>query len=108
MFSMLALASLAPAQGTLTVSQGLQNGDQAVITVSDPSQANETVLINVAGDGGEEEVEITLDENGNGTGLWEVPAGWVVATFEGVGDIASRVISEPQPNPDPMPQPDVL
>ena len=90
MFSVLALASLAPAQGTLTVSRGLQNGGQAVITFSDPSQANQTVTVYVEGDDGQvEEVEITLDANGDGVGLWDVPWGWDTAVFE-----VENVVSE--------------
>ena len=79
MFSLLALASLAPAQG-MTVT-GMDSG-QAVISVSDPSRANQTVTITVLSDcGHESEVEITLDAEGEGIGLWGVPTGCVDAEF---------------------------
>ncbi|MHC4516123.1 MAG: hypothetical protein ACYS5W_20825 [Planctomycetota bacterium] len=81
---MLALATFAPAQGKLGVPYGLQAGSTTQVTYSDPSRAGDSVMVEIDnGVAGEVQViEIPLDENGNGSVDWDVPAqGWFVAKF---------------------------
>ena len=85
--SALFMAGTTSAQSTLQVTpDGLTAGSSAEISFSDPSLANQTVLVEID-DGGVistrfEYVTVQLDSNGNGSGSWTVPeSGWRRANF---------------------------
>ena len=92
------------AQATMTIPEGLlTEGETITVEYSDPSKANETVVIE-ADDGGFPtatvvEVVIVLDENGEGTVLWRVPR-WRAVSFNGP-DVKeqTRFIKEETPIP---------
>lgn len=83
LLSMLTFATLAPAQGSLGVSEGLQAGGTAQVTYSNPDQAGSQVDVEVSNDMGEvRTIKVVLNENGVGTAEWEVPeTGWLLASF---------------------------
>ncbi len=84
-FSALAFAVAAPAQGTLDVSpDSLEAEGQAEIGYSNPKRAGETIIVEID-DGGSprtqtDSLEIELDASGEGSTTWKVPD-WDGANF---------------------------
>ena len=85
------LAASASAQSmTVTPGVALQVGGKATITYNNPALANQTVVVLVIGGFPIPtiyEVQITLDERGNGTAGWQVVSGWRAAVFTAPGVI---------------------
>ncbi|MFY9342040.1 MAG: hypothetical protein WAT39_06105 [Planctomycetota bacterium] len=83
------LAGNAAAQ-VLSVTPGvsLQVGDAATISYSDPSRANQSIIVQVSGGFPVPtvyEVQIQLDGKGKGSGTWTVVSGWRSACFDAPG-----------------------
>ena len=86
--ALLALCSLAvtaKAQ-TMRVTPGtkLVAGQTATISYSNPSLANQQIVVEVSGGYPivfTEAVTIQLDASGRGTGTWTVKSGWMTASF---------------------------
>ena len=96
----LALAAVAPAQGTVDVPLPvLPSGGTATVTYSDPSQAGQTVTIDIDNAGQKtSSVEITLDDKGYGSASWAVPEDWMMAFFTGPsGPSLMRMIDDVNP-----------
>ena len=78
-------AAPGPARGLQVGPSILQAGGQANISYSNPARAGETVTVDINDNGFPEtqtdQVQIELDENGEGSAKWDVPAGWGVAAF---------------------------
>jgi hypothetical protein len=64
----------APAGGTATISYGPSSGSGQL-----------TVTITPDGGGDPMYVSFDLDENGSGSGIWEVPSSWSGATLSAPG-----------------------
>jgi len=84
LLSMLAFAALTPAQGQIGLpGNSLQAGQPTTVTYSNADRAGELVLMKVEnGEGDAQVLEIQLDHNGCGSEEFQVPAGWMVASFE--------------------------
>ncbi len=63
----------------------LTAGGSATVTYSDPSQANQSIVVDI--DNGMQRgtqtstLVIELDEHGEGSAVWEVPTTWFLANF---------------------------
>jgi hypothetical protein len=85
---LLASSSLVAQNLRITPGGVLHPGTTAQVNYRDPQRAGQTIAVTVTGGFPvpvTQEVLITLDDKGNGTGQWAVPAGWRNAKFNAPG-----------------------
>lgn len=68
-------------------------GSTARINYSNPARASQTIVVTVSGGTPTttQEVQITLDSSGNGSGSWTAPHDWSKAYFN-APDVAQQVV----------------
>lgn len=68
-------------------------GSKARIEYSNPARASQTIVVTVTGGNPTttQEVAITLDSSGNGSGSWVAPDNWSKAYFN-APDVAQQIV----------------
>ena len=95
------LVATAPAQSmTVTPGNAVEAGDVVKVTYSDPSKANQTIVVRVSNNeqppnNEEENLFITLDGHGTGMGQWTAPESWDSATFTAPGVVEVTLVIGP-------------